>query len=344
MSPAPHPGPAVPLPYPTTARERLRWEWHRARAFARPMGHVAPAAPVPPPLPEGRAVDVPGIGEVFARITDPVPDRLPILLLHGWIASADLNWFRTYPALSPDRQVVAVDHQGHGRGIRSDQPFSLERCADAAAGVLDVLGIDRAIIAGYSMGGPIALHLWHRHRARTAALVLGATALEWRTHPVERVQWEFLRLAEVVMRFTTGRGISQRVVRQALDDDPTLEPWRPWLSGETKRGYLPDLIHAGRELSRYDARGFASSVDVPTAVLLTEHDRLVRPRKQRALAATTRATVFRVDGDHDSPLVRATGLNRALLAAVADLERRLGLEPEAPLVTAASADGTARTG
>jgi pimeloyl-ACP methyl ester carboxylesterase len=320
----------TPSPYPATRREQLRWEWHRARAFARRLERSAPAAPVSPPLPEGRALPVPGIGEVFVRTTDPVPGRLPVLLLHGWIASADLNWFRTYPALAPDRRVVAVDHQGHGRGVRSDQPFSLERCADAAAGVLDVLGIDRAIVTGYSMGGPIALHLWHRHRSRVAALVLGATALEWGSHPLELVQWEVLRIAEVVLRFTTGRSISQRVVRQALDDDPTLEPWGPWLSGETKRGYLPDLIEAGRALGRYDASGFAPLVDVPTAVLLTRHDRLVRPRKQWALATTTRAAVFPIDGDHDAPLVRSGALNDALLAALTDLERRLEPEPTTP--------------
>ena len=281
---------------------------------------------MPPPLPEGRAVSVPGVGEVFVRVTDPVDGRTPVLLLHGWMASADLNWFRTYPALAPDRQVVAVDHQGHGRGVRSDQPFSLERCADAGAGVLEALGLERALVVGYSMGGPIALHLWHRHRHRVAGLVLGATALEWRAHPAERIQWEILRIAQVVMRFTTGRVISRRIVRQAIDDDPSLGPWRAWLSGETTRGFLPDVIEAGRELSRYDARPVVGDVDVPTAVLYTRHDRLVHPRKQRALADAAAASVFPVDGDHDAPLVRSDALNRALLAAIADVEHRVGVE------------------
>jgi 3-oxoadipate enol-lactonase len=337
VSAAPARDAANPTPYPATARQRLRWEWDRARSFARRLERVEPSPPVPPPLPEGRTVVVPGIGEVFVRATDPVGGRMPVLLLHGWMAGADLNWFRTYPALAPHRQVVALDHQGHGRGVRSDQPFSLERCADAGAGVLEALGVQRAIVVGYSMGGPIALQLWHRHRARVAGLVLGATALEWRARPVERIQWEILRIAQVLMRFTTGRVISQRLVRQAVDDDPSLAPWRAWLSGETKRGYLPDLVEAGRELSRYDARRFAPFVDVPTAVLLTQHDRLVRPRKQKALATTIGATVFTVDGDHDSPLVRSTGVNDALLAALDVLERRLGVEPTARPATTAGA-------
>lgn len=320
-------------PYPTTNAERARWELARARAFARRLRAHDPAAPEPPSLPEGRIVSLPGLGETFCRVGPPVAGRLPVLLLHGWMASADLNWFRTYGPLGRDRQVIAIDHQGHGRGIRSEQAFSLERCADAAAGVLAHLGVERAIVAGYSMGGPIALHTWHRHPDLVAGLVLGATALEWRAHPIERYQWEVLRFVEAVLRFTTGKGVVQRVVRQAIDDDPTLEPLRPWLLGEMQRGYLPDIIAAGRALSRYDARPFATGIDVPVAVVHTRHDRLVWPRKQRQLAALTQASVHEIAADHDAPMVRADELNRGLLAAIADIEARLATAPVATAPT-----------
>ncbi len=320
-----------PTPYPTTNRDRARWELRRARSFARSLGAHDPLAPEPPSLPEGRIVSLPGMGETFCRVGPEVPGRLPVLLLHGWMASADLNWFRAYEPLGRHRQVIALDHQGHGRGIRSEQPFSLERCADAAAVLLTELGVERAIIAGYSMGGPIALHLWHRHREVVAGLVLGATALEWRAHPVERYQWELLRFVEAVLRFTTGKGVVHRVVRQAVDDDPTLEPLRPWLLGEMQRGHLPDIIAAGRALSGYDARSFAGTIDVPVAVVHTRHDRLVWPRKQRELAARTRASVHEVAADHDAPMVRSDELNRGLLAALAEVESRLGTALVAPV-------------
>ncbi len=304
---------------PAHHRARSASQWQRARRFARRVQAVEPAAPVPPPLPEGRVINVPGIGEVFTRVSAPVPDAVPVLLLHGWTVSADLNWFRAYPALAATRQVIAIDHQGHGRGVRSEQPFSLERCADAAAGVLDELGIERAIIAGYSMGGPISLLLAHRHPERVAGLVLGATSLEWRARPLERLQWRFLPVVELLSRFTTGKGIAQRVVRQAMEDDPSLEVWRPWLVAEMQRGYVPDVLNAGRALSLYDARPWAGEIDAPAAVVLTTNDRLVRPRKQRQLAERLHATVHEIPGDHDAPLVLEDHFVPALQRAIDDV-------------------------
>ena len=110
-----------------------------------------------------------------------------MLLLHGWTATADTTWFSVYPALAPDRTVLAVDHRGHGRGLRAESPFSLDECADDAAALLDLLGIKRVIVAGYSMGGAVAMLMWKRRPDLVAGLVLSATALEWRSRPRERV-------------------------------------------------------------------------------------------------------------------------------------------------------------
>ena len=99
-----------------------------------------------------------------------------LLLLHGWTASADLNWFPEYGPLAERWSVLAIDHRGHGRGIRSDDRFRLADCADDAAAACAELGIDRVIAVGYSMGGAIAQLLWHRHRDLVAGLVFCATS------------------------------------------------------------------------------------------------------------------------------------------------------------------------
>src|SRR3954469_20818093 len=156
-----------------------------------------PQAPVPPPLPPGRTVLLPGRGEIFARITTSPSEPLPVLLLHGWTASADTNWFPLFDPLEGQRRVVAPDHRGHGRGIRPEVPFSLEDCADDAAALLRELGIERVVVCGYSMGGPISLLFWQRHRSMVAGLVLGATALEWRATLRERFVWRFLSAMEI---------------------------------------------------------------------------------------------------------------------------------------------------
>ena len=60
----------------------------------------------------------------------------------------------------------ALDHRGHGRGLRpADGIVRLSDCADDAAALLRELRIDRAVVAGYSMGGPVAQLLWQRRYA-----------------------------------------------------------------------------------------------------------------------------------------------------------------------------------
>jgi 3-oxoadipate enol-lactonase len=107
-------------------------------------------------------VHVPGRGEFFLR--DTGGDGTPVLLLHGWTASADLNWYAQYDALrAAGHRVLAIDHRGHGRGLRTYVDFRLDDCADDAIALLEVLGVGRAVAVGYSMGGPIALSAARRH-------------------------------------------------------------------------------------------------------------------------------------------------------------------------------------
>src|SRR3954449_4403074 len=123
-------------------------------------------APEPPvPLPSGCVVHVPGRGEMFLR--DTGGDGPPVLLLHGWMFSADLNWYRSYATLAEaGYRVLAVDHRGHGRGIRSPEPFSLRDCADDAAALLAHLQIPPALAVGYSLAA-------RSPRCRPAALPRG---------------------------------------------------------------------------------------------------------------------------------------------------------------------------
>jgi len=86
----------------------------------------------------------------------------PVVLLHGFAVNADLNWRLpgVLGALTPDYRVVAMDLRGHGR---SDKPHESARYGEAMANdvveLLDHLGIGKAHVVGYSLGGIIALKL-----------------------------------------------------------------------------------------------------------------------------------------------------------------------------------------
>ena len=308
-----------------TRTAHWRDELSRARRFSRRLDRTAdPLAPVPPPqLPPGRIVELTGRGEVFVRERLGAVAAPTILLLHGWTASADLNWFRAYDEVARLGRMLAIDHRGHGRGMRSEERFTLEDAADDAAALLRALDAGPAIVVGYSMGGPIATLLWRRHPDLVRGLVLEATALEWRARRRDRLGWRFAGLVELLFRLGHPRGLIDRMLRDAIETAPDLAPIEGWLKAELRRGDPTALADAGRALGRYDARPFAADIDVPTAVVVTTRDRLVKPRKQRALAAAVPgATTLELRADHDAPLLSPTEFSSTTAAAIADVIAR----------------------
>ena len=267
---------------------------------------------------------LPNRGEIFYRHhRHPDPTAPTLLLLHGWTASADLQFFTAYETLAEAYSFVAVDHRGHGRGIRNvREPFRLEDAADDAAALVEALGLGPVILVGYSMGGPIAMLFWRRHPELVAGVVLEATALEWRESRPERLMWRTLGLLGVMLR-GWWYPLSLRLgLRNLVKGQPSLETWVPWIEGEVHRNEVRSIVQAGRALAQYDARPFASGIDVPTGLLLTTGDRLVRPWKQRALADAIHAEVVEVAGDHLSPWTMPDDFARATRRLVDSVARR----------------------
>ena len=268
---------------------------------------LSPGSTVLPWLPPGRLVAVAGRGEVFVRHHQhPDPTAPTLLLLHGWTASADLQFFMAYQQLAAAYSFVAVDHRGHGRGVRTTDVFRLEDAADDAAGVVRALGIDRVVTVGYSMGGPISLHLARRHPELVAGLVVEATALEWRARWSDRLRWRMVPLLGSVLRSWTYPHLLHRGVTRMLVPGNPLRPVAPWLAAEARRGDPMAIVQAGRALSRYDARPWAHELDRPAAALITTRDRLVVPRRQRQLAGALGAHARELAGDHLAPWEQPT--------------------------------------
>jgi pimeloyl-ACP methyl ester carboxylesterase len=131
-----------------------------------------------------RVVTLPGQGRTVVWEC-PGPTGAPTLVLvHGATMTAELNWSAVFPMLGQHFRVLAFDQRGHGRGLGCAGVYRLEQCADDVAGLAAVLGVERLIVVGYSMGGLIAQLCWRRHPRLTAGLVLCATArsiagLQW---------------------------------------------------------------------------------------------------------------------------------------------------------------------
>jgi pimeloyl-ACP methyl ester carboxylesterase len=265
---------------------------------------------------------------MFVReLQGPEPPGAPtVLLLHGWTLTSDLNWFPFYDAAARHGRLLALDQRGHGRGLRSEERFTLEAAADDAAALLEHLDAGPAVVVGYSMGGSVALLLWHRHASAVAGLVLEATALQWRSSPRDRLLWSGMAAAEYAFRLGSPRGLTERYLRDAADQSPGVRPQASWMKAEIRRGNPGDIAAAGRALSVFDARSFAGRIDVPTAVVITGRDRLVRPAHQRALAeAIPGASVLGADTAHNGWLVRprafASATEQALDSVLSRIDR-----------------------
>jgi pimeloyl-ACP methyl ester carboxylesterase len=99
----------------------------------------------------------------------------PLVVLHGaFMTIGAMGAFVS--ALAGARQVIAVELQGHGHTADVDRPLSYEQMADDVAGLIRHLGVERADVFGYSMGGGAALQLAIRHPELLRKLVVASTS------------------------------------------------------------------------------------------------------------------------------------------------------------------------
>jgi 3-oxoadipate enol-lactonase len=272
-------------------------------------------------LPPGAAMELPGRGTTFVRTLPGPPGAPTVVLLHGWTATADINWFTCYYPLAEHYRVVALDHRGHGRGIRSRKAFRLADCADDAVAVCDVLGIEQFIPVGYSMGGPVAQLIWQRHRARTAGLVLCATSAYFSTSREERLSFLGLSGMAAVARFTPVQ--ARQWLTEQLYLQRKVDQWEPWAISEAAMHDWRAVLEAGKAIGNFSSRDWIADVDVPTSTLITMRDRVVPVRRQvRLFEAIPGAEAFRVDGDHDAVVANAKQFVPTLQRAVRSVVER----------------------
>lgn len=95
----------------------------------------------------------------------------PLVLLHGGFGVISM-FEQLLPALAATRQVIAVELQGHGHTADVDRPFSFEQMADDIAALIINLGLEKADLLGYSLGGSVALQVAIRHPQVVRKLVV----------------------------------------------------------------------------------------------------------------------------------------------------------------------------
>jgi 4,5:9,10-diseco-3-hydroxy-5,9,17-trioxoandrosta-1(10),2-diene-4-oate hydrolase len=109
-------------------------------------------------------------------------DRLPLLVIPGHTARIE-GFEAMAPTLAEHHRTVVVDCPGSGESDKPVRRYDLAFYEDTLVGVLDELGIDRAIPVGGSLGGNLVLRLGHRFPHRFPRLILWAPGSAWKAKP-----------------------------------------------------------------------------------------------------------------------------------------------------------------
>jgi pimeloyl-ACP methyl ester carboxylesterase len=212
------------------------------------------------------------------RGTGPV-----LLLLHAFPLGLFM-WDPQAEALAATHRVARFDARGFGGSALGSEPLTMERIADDAAGVLDALAVEKAVVGGCSMGGYAAFAFVRRHPRRLAGLVLQDTRAG----------------ADSEEAKASRATLAARVLAEGAT--AAVEAFLPKLLGETAQRAQPMLVALVRErilaaprqaiagalhglAAREDSRATLGAIRVPTLVLVGEEDVLTPPSEAEAMAA-----------------------------------------------------------
>jgi len=99
----------------------------------------------------------------------------PVVLISG-LGSPMLSWETQIPIYSAEYKVVSFDNRGIGKSEITESGFTISDMADDVIGLLDNLGIEKAVFIGKSMGGMITQRIGIKYPERVNKLVIGCSA------------------------------------------------------------------------------------------------------------------------------------------------------------------------
>ena len=213
-------------------------------------------------------------GPALAPDESEMRQRPTVVLIHGGPGVYDHSYFKPdFARLAEHAQVVYLDLRGHGRSEWGDTAaWSFEACADDVRVFCDTLGIEKPIVFGHSMGGPIVLLYGVRHPGHAAGLIVQSGF----------ARWDPARLVDGFRR-VAGDEVADIAGRSYAGEEVPDEEWArvfaafgPNLPDKEREARTPknlELNSHGMELMRQlDIVDQLSRVDSPTLVSVGELD------------------------------------------------------------------------
>ncbi len=164
------------------------------------------------------------------------------------------------PALAANRQIIGVELQGHGHTADRDRPFSFQQMGDDVAALITHLGLEKADVAGYSLGGGAAFQTAIRHPEVVRKLVIISAACK-------RDGW----YPEVL----EGMAAMNAQAAAAMVGSP---PYQAYVSAAPNPENWTSLVSKTGDLLRqdYDWSADVAAIKAPTLIVIGDADS-VRP-------------------------------------------------------------------
>ncbi|MBY8976747.1 alpha/beta fold hydrolase [Rhodobacteraceae bacterium NNCM2] len=208
-------------------------------------------------------------------------DGPPVLLIHG--VGSDLeSWDGVLSHLSPGRRYIRFDLRGHGQSRRTPGPYTLDDLSGDAAALLDHLGVERASVIGFSLGGLVAQAIALKHPERVESLTLVST-VAGRT---EEEQARVIERADTLAREGATTHLANAVDRWFTPEFVAAHP--EVLEARRQKSLMNDpecYVAAYRVLAHCDLGAELHQITAPTLIMTGENDIGSNPRMSRFIHA-----------------------------------------------------------
>jgi pimeloyl-ACP methyl ester carboxylesterase len=197
------------------------------------------------------------------------------------------HWFEILPKLAKEYRVIVPDNRGTGRSDTPEMPYTAKMMAGDVAGLLDVLGIEKATVFGYSLGGMVAQEFALNYPDRLNNLILGATFCGGkRAVPLTPEAIAFLfdpELAKLPVEDRARATIPWMWCKEAAENNPSIEQFiATSCEYPTTTSGFKNQTSVGVTLDTYDR---LPDIKVPALVITGTEDRIMPYENSKLLAS-----------------------------------------------------------
>ena len=228
-----------------------------------------------------------------------------IVIVPGLISHLDLWWedpyaARFYRQLASLGRLIMFDKRDTGLSDRAVGEDTAEQRIEDVRAVMRASGSNRAVLFGYSEGGPMSILFAARYPERVAALILGAASARWPAapgYPCGEQTEEMASALENLAACRWGQGDSIEWYAPSLaGSDAARRSLARWERMAASPNAVLRMLRMIREI---DVRDVLPGLGVPALVIQRRQDRITPPCHGRYLAAhLPGARYFEQPGDH----------------------------------------------